>query len=137
MATNDRARAPTGQPRRKAGMFLSVLAGVLTSLVLSFIPFSTVLGGLVAGYLRGGTEAHGAFVGGVAGVVMFAPFFLLMYLFLGIIALGGAPPLFSGIVVALFAVAGLYTIGAAVAGGFLGAYVAKELDRPVPILDDL
>ena len=137
MAANSRSRAPAGQPRRKAGIFLSVLAGVLTSLVLSFIPFSTVLGGLVAGYLRGGTEADGAFVGGVAGVVIFAPFFLIMYLILGVIALGGAPPLFSGIVVAMFAIVGLYTIGASVAGGFLGAYAARELDRQVPILDEI
>lgn len=118
-------------------MLLSVLAGVFTSLVFSFIPFSTLLGGLVAGYLRGGTDAHGAFVGGVTGVVMFAPFFLIMYLLLGIFALGGAPPLFSGIVVVLFAGVGLYTIGLAVVGGFLGAYMAKELDRSVPLLDDI
>ncbi|WP_336327382.1 DUF5518 domain-containing protein [Halovenus sp. HT40] len=137
MATNSRSRAPAGQPRRKAGIFLSVLAGVLTSLVFSFIPFSTVLGGLVAGYLRGGTEADGAFVGGVAGVVMFAPFFLIMYLILGVIALGGAPPLFSGIVVLIFLSVGLYTIGASIAGGFLGAYAANELDRPVPVLDEI
>jgi hypothetical protein len=137
MATNSSGRGPTGQPRRKAGILLSVVAGVLTSLVLSFIPFSTVLGGAVAGYLRGGTESDGALVGGVTGVVVFAPFFLLMYLLLGIIALGGAPPLFSGIVVLIFLSVGLYTIGAAVVGGYLGAYVSTELDRRVPILDDI
>jgi hypothetical protein len=116
---------------------LSALAGVLTSLVLSFIPFSPALGGLVAGYLRRGSEIDGIVVGGVSGLVMFAPFFLLMYLLVGVFVLSGAPTLFSGLAIALFLTVGVYTVGTAMAGGLLGSYVAAQLDRPVPILDEL
>jgi hypothetical protein len=131
---NDSATGNSGQ---KGGLFLSALAGVLTSLVLSFIPFSPALGGLVAGYLRRGSEIDGIVVGGVSGLVMFAPFFLLMYLLVGVFVLSGAPALFSGLAIALFVTVGVYTVGTAMAGGLLGSYVAAQLDRPVPILDEL
>ncbi|MXR51556.1 hypothetical protein GRX03_08060 [Halovenus sp. WSH3] len=124
-------------PERKASVLLSVAAGILASLVLSFIPFSTVLGGFVAGYLRGGTGTDGAFVGGIVGVVTFAPFAVIFYLILGFVALGGAPSIFSAVVLTMFLAVGLYTVGASVAGGFLGAYLADELDRSVPVLDDI
>nr|WP_310918613.1 DUF5518 domain-containing protein [Haloarcula sp. S1CR25-12] len=34
---------------------LNAVIGVVASVVLGFVPFSTVLGGAVAGYLEGGT----------------------------------------------------------------------------------
>lgn len=125
------------RPRRKASILFSAVAGVVTSLLLSFVPFSTVLGGFVAGYLRGGTTTDGAFIGGIVGLLTFAPFLLLLYVILGLIAFSGAPPLFGGIVLSMFLVVALYTVGASVAGGFLGAYLAAESDGEVPILDDL
>ena len=137
MAANSRGQAPPGRQHRRTGLFVSVFAGVITSLLLSFVPFSTAVGGVVAGYLRGGSGSDGAFAGGVAGVVVFAPFFLLIYLLLGLFALGGVSPLFSSIVVAIFVGVGLYTIGAAVAGGVIGAYLSTELGRRVPVLDDI
>lgn len=39
--------------------------------MLGFIPFSTVLGGGVAGYLEGGTYDDGAKAGAIAGLVSF------------------------------------------------------------------
>jgi hypothetical protein len=137
METHDTEQTSGGKPLQKGGFLLSVFAGVLTSLVLSFIPFSPAIGGLVAGYLRRGTEIDGIVVGGISGLVVFAPFFLLLYLLLGVFFLSGAPALLSGLAVALFITVGVYTVGAAMAGGLLGAYVATQLDRRVPVLDEL
>jgi hypothetical protein len=137
MQPHDTEQPSGGQPPEKGGLLLSAVAGVLTSLVLSFIPFSPALGGFVAGYLRRGTEIDGIVVGGISGLVMFAPFFLLLYLLVGVFVLSGAPTLFSGLAVALFITVGVYTVGSAMAGGLLGGYVARQLDMRVPILDEL
>ena len=115
---------------------LNAAIGVVASIVLSFIPFSTLLGGAVAGYLEGGTSRDGLVVGaisGVFGLILGAMFFVVFVLFLGVFAIGaGAPPGASGLgilAVLLFAFVGaLYTVGLSALGGLVGNFAKNELD---------
>jgi hypothetical protein len=119
---------------------LNALIGAVVGIVLSFVPFSTVLGGAVAGYLQGGDRAEGLRVGALSGAVMLVPIFLFATFFGGVfffaaggvvlpheaVALSGAFALFA----LLFAlIAGLvYVVGLAAVGGFLGNYVKQDTD---------
>jgi len=102
-----------------------VVGGV--GIVLSAIPLSTLLGGIVAGYLEGGRFEDGLKAGAVAGVVMFVPFVFLFVLLLAFLGFGGAPMALGvfGAVALVFVAA--YTVGLAVLGGYLGVYIRREL----------
>lgn len=126
MATSEEFTPPN---RGRGSLVVSVVAGVAVSLLFSFIPFSTVLGGVGAGLLRRGDQRDGAVAGALTGLVTFAPFLLLLYLVLGFVAIVGAPSLFSTIAVVLVAGVGLYTVGGGAVGGILGAYLSREFGR--------
>lgn len=115
---------PTDQQR--GSLAISVFAGVAVTLLFSFIPFSTVLGGMAAGYLRGGGERDGAVAGAITGLVAFAPFVLLLYLILAFVAFAGAPSLFSTIAIVLVITAGIYTVGGGAIGGYIGTLLSRE-----------
>lgn len=103
------------------------LVGGVVGIVLSAVPLSTLLGGIVAGYLEGGRFDDGLKAGAVAGGVMFVPFVALFFLLLAFLGFGGAPMalgVFGAFVLVLVAV---YTVGLAVLGGYLGVYVRHEL----------
>lgn len=106
--------------------FINALLGAIVGMVLSLLPFSTVLGGAIAGYLEGGSNDDGFKVGALAGVIMFLPFLLLLYALGAILVFGGAPGVFSAILVFIFVFAALYTIGAGMLGGVIGVYVRRE-----------
>jgi hypothetical protein len=112
----------------RGSLMVSVVVGVVVSLLFSFIPFSTVLGGVAAGFLRGGDQSDGSVAGALTGLVVFAPFVLLLYLILGFVAFVGAPSLFSTIAVVLIAGVGVYTVGGGVVGGLLGAVLSEEFN---------
>ena len=103
------------------------LVGGVVGIVLSAIPLSTLLGGLVAGYLEGGRFEDGLTAGAVAGVVMFVPFVFLFALLVAFLGVGGAPLALGvfGAVALVFVAA--YTVGLAVLGGYLGVYIRHEL----------
>lgn len=118
---------------------VNALIGAVVGIVLSFVPFSTVLGGAVAGYLEGGDRSDGLRAGALAGVVMLVPLVLFALFFGGIFfAAGGMmmPPNamgFSGafaiVAFVFFLVVGLvYVVGLAALGGWLGNYVKNDTD---------
>ena len=124
--------------------FINALIGAVAAVILSFLPFSTLLGGAIAGFLEGPNERDGAAVGAISGLFMFVPIVFVGFLGLGVIGLGvglsGAPAggfaiglLFLGFLVVAALV---YTVGFAALGGYLGSYLAREYpDRRVAAHD--
>lgn len=114
-----------GQTVKNAGI------GALVSLVLILVPFSTVVGGGVAGYLEGETRSSGALVGGLAGLyysILLFPMALIAVPLLVISPFG--IPIVPGnsivFVLVLLLIVYLYTIPTGVIGGILGKYLSTE-----------
>ena len=123
---------------------VNALLGAVAAVVLAFLPFSTVLGGALAGYLQGPDTGEGLRVGALAGVVTAVPFALLFFLFGGVMlafvpfgmgmGMGMDPRVgvfgvFGVVLFLLVLLIGLvYTVGLAALGGVLGAYLHRELD---------
>ncbi|WP_280587406.1 DUF5518 domain-containing protein [Halorubrum sp. Boch-26] len=103
-----------------------VLGGIVGS-VLSFVPFATVLGGAVAGYLCGGTSSDGLKTGTVAGVVMTLPFVAMVAFLLFLFGFAGAPAEFGVFALLVIGVGAAYTLGSGVIGGYLGHYLRGRL----------
>ena len=132
MSTTTEATA-TEQP---PSTLVNALLGAVVGVVFGFIPFSTVIGGGVAGYLQGPDRRAGLRVGAIAGGLMTIPLALSLVLGLGFFTLATVSPGGSaglpgvvGIVVILVVVvivAGLYTVGGAALGGYLGAYLKED-----------
>ncbi|MFP8953404.1 DUF5518 domain-containing protein [Natrialbaceae archaeon A-arb3/5] len=110
------------------------IIGAVAGVVLSFIPFSTVIGGAVAGFLEGPDGRDGLLVGLITGAITFVPFAGIMFLVAGALGVGvgaAAVPVEGfaiGLLVLFFAslVVLFYTVGLALLGGYLGAYLARE-----------
>ncbi|WP_373189822.1 DUF5518 domain-containing protein [Halolamina sp.] len=126
---------------RAPNTLLNGLIGSIVSVLLSFLPFSTVLGGAVAGYLEGGDAADGAKVGTIGGLIAFVPVVLIILvvaLFVPVAGMGmqmgtGMGLLGGGVALAfwvsLFALllfAAVYTVGFSVLGGVLGVYLKEN-----------
>lgn len=115
---------------------VNALLGAVVAIVLTFLPLSPMLGGLVAGYLQGGDRGDGVRVGAIAGVIAFLPvagFGVLVFGFGAFYLVGGLPLRLgvAGVVVFLLfmlVVVGLYTVGLAALGGWLGNYVLTDTD---------
>lgn len=109
---------------------LNALIGAIVSVVLAFLPFSTVLGGGVAGYLQGESRDDGLRVGAYSGLIAAIPI-LLVAMVIGTVFFFGAfvePRAAIGFVFVFFvlAVTLVYSIGLSALGGYLGAYVSNE-----------
>lgn len=107
---------------------LNAIIGAVVGVVLSFIPFSPILGGAVAGYLEGGSGRRGLKVGALAGFLMLIPLlFFAMFLLIMIFGFAreGAAIAFAGIFIMFFMM--IYTLGLSILGGYLGVYLKKEL----------
>ena len=115
---------------------VNALIGAVIAIVLTFLPLSPMLGGLVAGYLQGGDRGDGVRVGALAGVVTFLPvagFGVLVFGFGAFYLVGGLPFHLGvgGIAVLLvfgIVLVGLYTVGLSALGGWLGNYVLTDTD---------
>ncbi|WP_226008023.1 DUF5518 domain-containing protein [Natrinema salinisoli] len=109
---------------------INALIGAAAGVILSFVPFSTLLGGAIAGYLEGGEPGDGLRVGAIAGVVMLIPMVLIgmffMMFFVGF-GTGGAPLAFGMMAILMLMFGALYTVGLSAAGGYLGIYLKHEL----------
>lgn len=113
---------------------VNALLGGIASIVLSFVPFSPVLGGALAGYLEGGDRGDGVRVGVYAGLVAGVPLavftFLLVAVFTGVavgLESGGLGVLAFFLLFAIVA-ALAYTVALSAVGGWLGNYVKYETD---------
>jgi hypothetical protein len=110
---------------------LHALVGAIATIVLSFVPFSPVLGGGIAAYLNGADTSRGVRVGAVSGLIATVPLVLLGLLFavvFGAFAVGARGGVVAGlggilIVLVFGVVATVYTVGLSALGGYLGAYV--------------
>lgn len=114
------------------------LVGAVVTVVLSFVPFSPVLGGGVAAYLNDADGGEGLRIGALSGVIASIPLFLvgvLVVVALSVFAivgpghgpgaaLGIAGLLLVLVVGGLFAL--LYAVGLSALGGYLGAYLVEE-----------
>jgi len=117
---------------------INALIGAVIGIVAGpILPFSTVLGGGVAGYLQGGSREEGLKVGAIAGLVALVPFLLFAFvlgnLFLGLFVGGFGIPRFASGLGGLFVIVALvfavvYTVVCSALGGWLGNYVKYDTD---------
>lgn len=127
VARADRLEVSASTAGAGSPLWHGVIGGIV-AIVLSFIPYSTVLGGAVAGYLEGGTLRDGAVVGAIAGIVALVPLTVVALFLLGVFGLfAGLAGVAAGLLVVLVLAVGLvYTVGLGVVGGVVGAYLADR-----------
>lgn len=122
------------------GTLVHAIVGAIVGILLSFIPFSTVIGGAVAGFLEGPAHREGALAGALAGAITFLPvagIALLAFAFVGFGTAFAAFPIEGAVFLLVavlfgFATILIYTVGLALVGGLLGAAIAREYpDRRV------
>jgi hypothetical protein len=106
---------------------LNAVIGAAVAVFASFIPFSTVVGGAVAGYLEGGTSSDGLRVGAISGGIQMLIAIVLGAIFLVffsavLASAGGAELIGVGILFFLVAIVAtaVYTVALSALGGWLG-----------------
>lgn len=110
---------------------VAVAVGATITVALSFVPFSSVLGGVAAASRREGGYGWGLGVGTAAGVaaalplgILFAAAFALVaFLGLGVPPSAPAYDLYLAIVALLFL---LYTVGLSALGGVVGVWIREN-----------
>lgn len=129
-ASSSSAAESPAATERAPNTLLNAFIGGIAGVMLSFIPFSTVLGGGIAGYLEGGDVRSGAKVGALAGLVALVPFAFIFGIVLVFV------PVTSGTrfqlalwvsVLLILVFAAVYAIGLSTLGGVLGVYVKEEV----------
>lgn len=105
--------------------FADAVVGAVVTLVSSFVPFSPVIGGAVAGYLHRGSALQGAKIGVLVGVLVSVPVFVI----LGVTAAGLYVHEFawmSFLLVLSGVVSVAFTVLFATVGGYVGAYIRHD-----------
>lgn len=117
------------EPVHDSTLLINASIGGSVGIVFSFVLFSPVIGGGVAGYLEGTDTRDGLLTGAVSGLIMLIPLIFIGF-FIAVLMVGmvGGPVyllgFFGSFVLLLVA---LYTVGLGALGGFLGAYIRREL----------
>lgn len=114
----------------------NALIGAAVGFFTSFVPFSTVLGGAVAGYLQGGTSSNGVRVGAIAGGVQMLLTFAIggiFLLFFSALVVGTGDGAVFGITffflfLVVIGITAIYTVVLSALGGWLGNYLKCETD---------
>jgi len=119
-ASNDFLAPGDDAPADLVDVLVYGLVGGIAGTVLSVVPFATVLGGAVAGYLCGGRTADALKTGTVAGIVMTLPFVAIVFFLLFFLGLAGAPAEFGVVALGVIGLAAVYTLGSGIVGGILG-----------------
>lgn len=111
----------------------NAIVGAAVTVVLSFVPLSPVLGGIVAGYLQEGERMDGARAGGLSGLVAAVPVaLLLVFVIGGLLAvaaeIGASGAIGIAVVAVVFSllVAVLYLIALSALGGYVGVYLSER-----------
>ena len=119
-ASNDFLAPGDDAPADLVDVLVYGLVGGIAGTVLSVVPFATVLGGAVAGYLCGGRTADALKTGTVAGIVMTLPFVAMVFFLLFLLGFAGAPAEFGVVALGVIGLAAVYTLGSGIVGGILG-----------------
>jgi hypothetical protein len=112
---------------------ISALIGAVVTVVTSFVPFSPIVGGAVAAYLRRGGRREGARVGAISGLIAAIPIVLILGLIFGGLSIAtivdravGGFLLFAGLlVISTVLVAGIVA-GLSAFGGYLAAVLLER-----------
>jgi hypothetical protein len=111
----------------------NAIVGAVVTVLVSFVPFSPVLGGAVAGYLEGGSRTQGARAGGLSGAVASLPIVLLFAFLIGGLVVAAAEISFgfgAGFVALILAISLLFAVAYMVLlsalGGYIGVYLSDE-----------
>jgi hypothetical protein len=119
--------------RNGTGFWVSALLGAVVSVVTSFVPFSPVIGGGVAGYLHAGSREDGLRVGAASGAIAAIPVVLVVALVFGGFGLFtivenafGAAVFFVGLLLVVALLVVTLSAGLSAVGGYLGVYVREE-----------
>ncbi len=119
--------------RRVPAYGTNALIGALVASLLSFIPFATVLGGLVAGYLERIDSERTVSVGALSGVLPVVPIlaivaFLFVGLADGLMAVGESGFAWFAAIAVLFAAlfALIVAGGLGAIGGYVGGWLAER-----------
>jgi hypothetical protein len=129
--TSAGSEADSSDVDRTPNTLLNALVGGVAGVLISFIPFSTVLGGGIAGYLEGGDARTGAMVGALAGAVAFVPFAVIIAVGLVFVPIvpgpgGGVQFALWVVVLLILLVVVVYTVGLSAVGGVLGVYLKEN-----------
>ena len=104
---------------------LGVVGGIVNT-VLSFVPFSPLLGGAAAGYLSTDRDASGVAAGAFAGLFTIVPA-LVGLAFMGVGLFTGLPEATAGAAVLALAVGIVFTIAYVVGLSAVGGYVGRRI----------
>ena len=137
-STKQTAETRTDPEPSDSNTLMNALIGGIVGVVLSMIPFSTILGGAVAGYLEGGTTNDALRVGAYAGVVMLIPIVLFgslgLLFFTGMPIAGGSVGVGVGgfmmmttFILVILTVAIFYTVALGMLGGWIGNYLKANV----------
>ena len=107
--------------------WLNGLLGAAVTIFLSFIPFSPVLGGGLAGYLEGGDTRDGGRVGALSGVFAVIPLALIIVFVAVFGLLMTGEPVFILFASVGIVVIGFYLIALSAVGGVLGVYIKNDI----------
>ena len=139
---NEGATDSSVGPERGPSLLVNGFLGGVVAVLLAFLPFSTVLGGAVAGYLQGPDRRVALKAGALAGLVALLPLLLVAFVAAGFLVIvpvspGGPGPRF-GLFFALLAltvvgVLGIYTVGGGALGGYLGSYLKEDQLRKTDV----
>lgn len=106
----------------------ALVGAAVTVVLVSFVPFSPIVGGAVAGYLN---KDDGVTVGTISGLFALLPVLLVAFM-IGLVAFAFVPvaPLASGLALVGMFIAIMFLLAYVVAlssvGGYLGVYIYQE-----------
>lgn len=116
------------------GTFRSyAVTGATASAVLSFIPFSAIVGGGLAGYLSSQDTGHSTTVGAVSGLLYSLPGLVIvlfvtigLYFGLAAVAEAGLGVVVVAVMVFVMLLVAAYGVGVGALGGFIGGRLAAD-----------